>query len=227
MRAPLLLLMAACSDPAPPTPTEPPPARSVPEKSGPPPIAHVDQPPRIEQLQLSPARPTIREDLSAVVKSSDPEGSWVDTHYKWTVNDHELYHRTADRLPKSELKKGDVVVLAVEVSDGTNSVERALPPVTIANSDPIWLTDPRTMKEVIGKRLQAQDPDGDPVNYRLEGAPAGMNIDSKGGLLTYKGSEDAEAGDYQIAVIAEDDDGGSVRWNFGISVSAGSKGGKP
>ena len=78
----------------------------------------------------------------------------------------------------------------------------------IGNAPPQWLRDPRNLKKVDGYTVEAVDPDGDPVTYRLEGAPDGMTISTigKAGKISYKGSTTEPGGDYTIKVIAEDSD---------------------
>ena len=88
-------------------------------------------------------------------------------------------------------------------------------------TDAQWLRDPRALKQLDGYTVQAMDPDGDPLTYRLQGAPKGMTI-SNTGQISYKGSTREPGGAYTIAVLAEDPQKAVVQWSFSIQLSPGS-----
>ena len=140
------------------------------------------------------------------------------------VNGRSRPAETRDFLRKTSLKKGDEVEVLLSASDGVQSTEKILK-TTIVNAPPEWKSDPREMKDINGFIVEAVDPDGDRVTYRLEGAPKGMSI-SPSGKLSYVGSKDEAGGTYTISVIAEDPDKLQVKWVFSISLSAGSAAGK-
>ena len=90
--------------------------------------------------------------------------------------------------------------------------------IEIENSPPSWIEDPRSIKQIDGHQVQAEDPDKEPIVYSLEGAPEGMSIDGETGILSYKGSKTAKKGPYDIHVLATDPDGAFVKWSFSITV---------
>ena len=125
---------------------------------------------------------------------------------------------------RKNLKKGDEVeAILVARDSSSNEATEAQSSIntTILNSAPQWVRDPREIKEIEGYTVQAVDPDGDPINYRLTGAPAGMSI-SQRGRLSYKGSKSEKGGKYTVSIIAEDSDKLNVQWSFAIELSAGS-----
>ena len=106
--------------------------------------------------------------------------------------------------------------------DGKTEVSTELE-VRIQNSAPSWVNDPRGVKQIDGYQAKASDPDDDPLVYSLDGAPDGMSIDPKTGILQYKGSVNAKPGAYDITVLASDPDGAFAKWTFSISVQGGSQ----
>ena len=91
----------------------------------------------------------------------------------------------------------------------------------VGNAPPQWLRDPRDLTQVDGYTVEAVDPDGDPLTYRLEeGAERHVHINT--GKISYKGSTTEPGGDYTIRVIAEDSENALVQWSFAIQLSPGS-----
>lgn len=189
----------------PPPPPEPPPRNLL---------------PTIDALTLVPE--TVHTGVSARVdvEASDPDGRPM-LRYQWAINDRRILEAASDTLDHQYYKKGDEVTVTVTVSDGTDQRERALSFI-VQNSSPTFLTDPDSLAQLDGFQVQSEDPDGDDVTYRLEGAPPGMSIGSSSGIISYVGSVDDPGGDYDVQIIAEDGSGGRATWSFSINVQAGS-----
>lgn len=220
----LLSLLACGSDPVPVSPPPPPPA----VEAEPEPVAVVRGPtnklPQVNSITFKPARPTVKDDIEVIAKASDPDQDVVDLDYVWIRNGERLLNRTDDRVRGSDFEKGDKIAVLVKASDAEGTTERESEPFLLENSAPRFTTDPsRAAAAIDGLRLEAEDPDHDVITFRLEGAPGGMTVDPKQGILHYKGSEDEKGGDYRVKVVADDGDGGFARWEFGISVTPGSK----
>jgi hypothetical protein len=56
-------------------------------------------------------------------------------------------------------------------------------------------------------RMVAEDPDDDPLEFSLDKAPEGMNIDPSTGSITWEPREDQRKGVYQFEAIASDPEG--------------------
>jgi len=65
-------------------------------------------------------------------------------------------------------------------------------------------------------QVNAADPNGDPVTYRLETAPADMTIESETGLLTW---EPDAAEPVTVVIRVEDRYGAYTRQSYTIAVS--------
>ncbi len=224
-----LVLLSGCSGDEPAPPPNPPP-----EKPVTPPPAKVDtavpeapnKPPQLLSAELLPKGVNGFQTLRAEVKTKDPDRDGVDVDYTWSVNGKVLLARRDASLPESEFEKGDEISLTITVSDKVNEpFEKTLSPITIANAPPTLLTDPGRLTQIDGFKLEANDPDGDSLTWRLEGEPKGMSIRSSGkstGVLSYQGSTEEPGGAYQIKIIGDDGDGGTLEWSFGIEVTPGS-----
>jgi hypothetical protein len=177
----------------------------------------------ILSIKLEPARPTAGQDLTAIVEAEDPDHDYVRLGLTWLVDGSEVRGTSDRRLSHTSFEKGDTLRLRVEASDGDLTTEGLSSPVVVTNTPPEILNKVGTLRQVEGFAIKAEDPDRDPLTYRLEGAPGGMTIDERG-VLHYKGGEAERGGTYQVQVVVEDGDGGRARWGFELAVSAGSKG---
>ena len=180
-----------------------------------------NKPPLFTSLAWTNPKAKTGDELRVIAKGKDPEGERPRFQYQWFVNGKKLVAQQKRYLKPSFYQKKDEVVAQVTVTDGVNEVNKKLA-ITIANSTPQWESDPRAVKQIDGYRVKAVDADKDELVYKLRGAPKGMTIDPKLGVLSYKGSKDEPGGAYKITVLAEDPEGESARWSFQINVSAGS-----
>lgn len=151
----------------------------------------------------------------------DPDGDPTREELFWTVNGQELISEKGRNLRRKNIKKGDEIVVTLVVKDGVLENQQSIKTI-VGNAPPQWLRDPRNLTQVDGYSVEAVDPDGDPLTYRLQGAPNGMTI-SNDGEISYKGSTTEPGGDYTIRVIAEDSEKALVQWSFAIQLSPGSE----
>jgi hypothetical protein len=232
---PLCVLSIAC-DPLPPVPV---PMQSIeedgvapvarpeiepPEDTAPPVVVDRNRAPVITTIKVEPATPRTMDDIKVTVEAEDPDGGHVRLEYSWLLNDLELRGQRRDVLPHTFFSKGDMVKVRVIAKDREVETEGSGPLIIVRNTPPEIVNKAGSLRSIDGYQVQAQDLDGDELSWRLEGHPEGMSIDSSTGVLSYEGSPDARAGDYQVNVIVEDPDKGSANWTFGISVAAGSGG---
>ena len=157
----------------------------------------------------------------------DPDGDSTREEVFWTVNGKDLISEKGRTLRRKNIKKGDEIIATLVVNDGILKNQQSVKTV-VENAPPQWLKDPRNLTQVDGYTVEAVDPDGDPVTYRLEGAPDGMTILTLGnvGKIAYKGSTREPGGDYTVRVIAEDSDKALVQWSFSIQLTPGSEAAK-
>ncbi len=225
------LLLFAC-DPLPPVPV---PTQEVQQQDLPPPAAAVvtddtdagpvidaNRAPVITSITVDPASPRTGDDITVEVEGEDPDGDYIRWEYAWLVNEVEIRGERQSRLSNAHYKKGDTVQLRVLATAKGHETEGLSGLIIVRNTPPEIASKPRDLRSIDGFQVQATDIDEEPLSYRLEGEPEGMSIDETTGIISYKGSESAKAGDYRVNVIVEDPDDGSAKWAFGITVSAGS-----
>lgn len=227
----VVLMLSACSTPG---PAEPPPPPGTPAvtsgaaanmaveapraKGG---GANRDRPPTIDTVTITPAAPKPSDILVAGVKAHDRETEKLDLDFAWYVNDAPIPEVASERLG-GRFKKGDVVRVVATADDGTTEVSLESEPVTIGNTPPVFETDPKDVTRVDGFAFKASDPDGDALQWRLEGGPAGMTL-SSAGVLTYPGVADDEPGGRYLVKVTADDGTDYVRFEFPVTVTPGKK----
>jgi hypothetical protein len=223
----LLFSLVACFDYQPPPPPPPPGVRPPAEEiSLIPPGGAVDVRPsnsaaRITEVDIQPRKASARDDLLASSTVSDRDDQDVQVRYTWILNGQERPDLTGPSLERRHIKKGDRVAVKVTADDGEDQVEERSGELTILNSPPEFVGDPRLAASIEGTVVKAEDFDGDEIRFRMEGAPAGMSIDPRLGRIAYQGSETEKGGDYEVSVIADDGDGGTAVWTFKVAISPG------
>lgn len=228
----LASLAPACFDSAPPpkkTVATPPKAapKAPPRDTGSP--SETNRAPTVDRISWEPRVPTTLDHLRLDVKVSDPDpDDFLTTRYQWFRNGEKVFQLVRDNVPAAELKKGDVLEVEVTVQDrdGASSTLRS-PEITVGNAVPVFNMDPRAVRKIDGLRVVAEDPDEEPLTFSLQGAPAGMRIDPRTGVLRYEGSKSEKGGHYTIEVRASDPDKSFASWRFEIDVSPGSGSAKP
>ena len=176
--------------------------------------------PHVVSLNFTQDSYIYSDTIEVEFETFDPDGDSTREELLWTINGKELISEKGRALRRKNIKKGDEIVVTLVVKDGLLENQQSIKTV-VDNAPPQWLKDPRNLTKVDGYTVQAFDPDGDPLSYRLEGAPDGMSI-SNTGRIAYKGSTAEPGGDYTIRVIAEDSEKALVQWSFSIQLSPGS-----
>jgi RHS repeat-associated protein len=157
--------------------------------------------------------------------SRDPEGKTLT--YRWRILSIPLGSRATLNAADTEQAwlqpdvTGEYVVQLV-VNDGVNDSEpatvRVLADDPSANQPPAITSTPafEGMTTVLYEyALQANDPDGDPLKYRLGQAPAGMTIDPDTGLIRWTPTTPGSA---FVQAIVEDNRGAGRYQSWSVTV---------
>jgi len=181
-----------------------------------------NDPPKVLSVELSPDRPHLGDELEARAVAFDANGDPVEFTYTWVVNGEIKSSGVDTKLSTAGLHKGDRIVARVVPSDGvSNGVEASSQPVLISNRPP-QITSAPSMKVVEGVysyEVQATDPDGDPLHFRLSQAPEGMTIQPDTGVIQWKVSTEHPSVD--IGVVAADGDGAEAYQQFKLTIKKG------
>ena len=123
-------------------------------------------------------------------------------------------------LPGSYVKTGRQIAVQVTASDGA---DKSMPyqgdPFIVPGTAPRFASLPPQSFQVDDYRYQvrAVDPDGDRINYRLEEAPPGMEINPESGLVTWKVAP-GMSGNYRVKIVADDGTGLTASQEFAFSL---------
>ncbi|MBW2996346.1 PKD domain-containing protein [Candidatus Woesearchaeota archaeon] len=155
-------------------------------------------------------------------KSYDPDGHIVS--YEWTLGDGtsgtgvnitHIYTDAGTYTIKLKVTdndgKTDTDSLKITITEGDT-------PPPPPNNPPVITTTPitvGTVGQVYQYNVDATDADGDILYYSLTESPAGMEIDSADGVISWTPGEE---GEYNVTVMVEDGNGGSDTQSFTIIV---------
>ena len=223
----LWVLFAACSPSAPvvPGPAAPavgdvvtaPPAR--PTRTGR--EAAEESPAKIVKVSITPANPTAADTLTATVEATGNVGIGPRYDYVWEIDGSEVTGAISERLEAGRAKRGHRVAVRATLSGSEPAVTSQSGTITIANQPPRLLSDATDLAFVDGYMLKAEDPDGEPLTWRLEGGPQGMSVDRRG-ILHYTGSADEKGGTYKVKIFAEDTGRDFVAIDLPLTLTPGS-----
>ncbi len=176
-------------------------------------------PPRITSLNVVPEYPVAGDTITLDIKVSDKEEDFVDIIYAWSRNGV-LLPGTEGTLEVSEaFERGDKIMVRVVPSDGELKGTPYSMVVYIDNASPAVDQSSETFSvegDVYTHQIVASDPDGDTLNYSLEGVPGGMTIDQTG-LITWNVPSDF-SGEQKVSVIIEDGHRGKVTYDLFIPI---------
>jgi hypothetical protein len=163
--------------------------------------------------------------LLAKVDVADPDHDAVSLAYRWRKNDTVVKEGEDNTLDLANVTAKDVVEVEVTASDGSANGTTMLPGrFTMSNSSPTILSSPSVSAagSTYEYQVQATDPDGDPLTYKLEESPPGMTIGEQSGRIHWSVTPEAK-GSYRIKVVAQDNKGGFASQDFELSISAPAK----
>ena len=131
--------------------------------------------PVFDVCEISPTEPTVEDEISVYVETSDAEGDEIDISYEWFVNGSTVTGQESDTLDIGNTLKGDNVEVVVRAEDATSysecsqtvSVLNSLPEAPViswVDSSVVEGQDDLTCRIDQG----GYDADGDNVTHRYE-----------------------------------------------------------
>jgi hypothetical protein len=187
------------------------------------PVTIMKSPPAVSGIVLSPEKASVGDILTASPSGPAQGSESVSYSYQWLVNgDRSGRAGAQNTFDTNDLKKRDSISVAVTASKSalqsgavmSNTVILQNRSPEILSSAPLALQGSSYTYQVVAK-----DPDGDPLRYRLERAPAGMTIGETSGLIQWSLAKDtmyAGRQEAQVRVSVDDGDGGTTSQDFSI-----------
>lgn len=175
-----------------------------------------NHPPVVTRIALLPAEPKAGQAMTVEVEGKDEEGDTIFYAYEWEINGRPVEGVAGNLLDGTLIHSADQIRVHVSPSDsfsaGTPTASR---PTVVINQPPEIVSSPATQVEENQYRYQitAHDPDGDPIEYRLDGGPPGMELDPASGLLVWK-VEPLPEGTVPVTIQVNDKKGGKSIQRF-------------
>ena len=180
-----------------------------------------NSPPSISSVEFESPVLATGQGLTVVPVAEDRDGDLIHYHYKWIINGTLIEEVLDSTLPRQLMKKGDEVILAVTPYDdfGAGATFQGLS-FYIPNAAPIIVSQPPPLvSNHYVYHVEASDPDGDDLDYRLVQGPVGMAIDEKTGIVSWTVDQNTSLGDFDIEIIVEDPEGLQSRQFYTLSLS--------
>lgn len=186
-----------------------------------PPLKIINSPPIIEEIQIEPKMATSKDSLRVFVKGYDEDGDFIYYTFTWEKNGIKLPEERKDFLESGKFKKGDKIIVTVTPDDRESlGITKRSETITILNSPPLITSSPPIYIE--GERYSYQvkvdDPDNDPVSFKLKSGPRGMEIQRETGLIQWEIKKE-DVGEHLIEVEVSDNDGLKSQQKYTLTVS--------
>lgn len=179
--------------------------------------------PTLEAAEIEPRGDVeAGEVLRVSASGDDPDGDSIDYAVEWRVDGRTTPHR-GPTLSTASFSPGTVIQARVVASDGEDESDPIdTPLVRIADGAPVIRSQPggMTADGVFRYRVDATDPEGQPLRFSLRMAPAGMQIDPLSGLLEWRPVR-SQSGRHPVEIVVEDGTGTKTIQAFEVTVGGG------
>jgi hypothetical protein len=167
-----------------------------------------NRPPIIRRIDLRPSQPIPGNIIAADVNAFDPDGDEVALSYAWSVDGSRVGADQATLL-LGDAPKDSLIQVTVTARDGDSKSPAETVTTRVGNRPPTMLgvvieplSEVRADRD-ISANPKAQDPDGDPLEFRYRWRVNGEGVDADGPVLA---ATHYQRGD-QIQLTVEASDG--------------------
>ncbi len=193
-------------------------ASSLEEGALPSPSAAVrNSPPEIRGVRFVPGDAKAGTGLGVEAEGFDADGDAVRFEIAWRRNGEPAGNGNRMEGP---LKRGDRVVVTITPFDGKARGRGAELSREIRNTPPVIEGQEgfRVVGNLVTFRVQASDPDGDPILFALKDAPAGMRIGRSNGQVRWE-TVPGTTGKIPFTVTVSDGSGGEATARFSVTIA--------
>jgi hypothetical protein len=159
-------------------------------------------------------------DLSIDVETEDVDGDDIDIQYTWYIDNQQV--------SEDEILDGDLLEAGKRVKvelipfdgDTTGEVFEITRPIITQNLAPkiVGTPQPVLTDTLITCKINAEDPDGDPITYSIKEGPSGLTIDNTG-MIRWKSPALSKDTTYQITVKVTDPTGAGREIKIPLSIT--------
>jgi translation initiation factor IF-1 len=161
-------------------------------------IRITNTPPRIKRAQMSPALPRIGDTIIIEPDSYDVDGDTIYYKYKWNLNGKFV---TDQHFLNTSFKRDDMIVVEITPYDSDDTGNTIFVKNKIFNSPPVVTgNSPSFDGKTYTYYLDASDPDGDVLSYKILEGPEEMSIDSSGMIIWELQPEDAGRNEFKVLI---------------------------
>jgi hypothetical protein len=184
------------------------------------PMKIINSNPLIHEVLVEPKSAYVTDVLKAKVKSFDLDGDFIYYVYQWEINGVILNDERGDTLERGKFKKGDKIVVIVTPDDRESlGSPKKSDPIVISNSQPVISSSPPTSVEKMTYiyQVKANDPDQDPLTFRLKNGPKKMEIEKDTGLIRWEIKRE-DKGIHFVEIEVSDDRGAKDVQQYTLTV---------
>lgn len=176
----------------------------------------------IEAIKIVTLTENPRDGFKAEVVYSGNGPADTNFIYDWKLNGDDISGEVGEELGwRDEFRKEDIITVSItpysSIGQGALTAEGSF---KIPNSPPVIISEPRGSYEEgrFSYTVSAEDPDGDPLDFTLRGAPAGMTIEPATGLISWEyGREDS--GVHTVTIIVTDSEGAQAVQELTLTIN--------
>ena len=174
-------------------------------------------PPEIRGVRFVPGDAKDGTGLGVEADGFDADGDAVRFEIAWRRNGEPAGNGNRMEGP---LKRGDRVVVTITPFDGKVRGKGAELSREIRNTPPVIEGQEgfRVNDNLVTFRVQASDPDGDPILFDLKDAPSGMRIGRSNGQVRWE-TAPGTAGKIPFTVTVSDGSGGEATARFSVTIT--------
>jgi len=170
-------------------------------------------------VRMEPENPVSGGTVRVTSTGSDADGDAVKVHYEWYV-DNVLAYGNDDKVVLKGVRRGSQVHVKAIPNDGiVDGAWMETPRCQVVNGLPIVKSQVPKEVPADGRfvyRIEAEDPDGDPLTYSLKKGPPGMALN--GSTLEWQVPDGFHGRPVQIVVEISDGQGGSTVQNISMTI---------
>jgi len=178
--------------------------------------------PRILSNTVLPVTPKKGDELTVKAIAAEHRAGQVEFVYRWAVNGAAVAGAYGPTL-KMPLVKGDRVSVTIIPEVAGMQGQQLVRTAVIGNSPPAvqnTFLDSAVLKNHFTARISANDPDGDPLTYRLLKGPKTLVVNENTGEVSWD-FQPSDAGTHQVSISVRDSDNAEVILNVPLRLASG------